>query len=432
VVASAKSKTGGRGAGESIAWRGRVVPVRTAELRHAVTKAQEQDFELLLALQRTGEDEGAASKAAPSENQFSRVIGGYEDALAAVRKHEHTLDAMVATTGGGSKVEQERADLALLKGALGHSKSMRMLTRSRRLVGDLKRKWRAVVAVGGAATATQAASASKPEDIVHLYGGLKQILEEALKLPGVEDDDELVDELSSRLAAVRAQRCYFLAETHTAVGHGKKAVVLYDHAAQLAASAADALQACGFEHGSGEEASSAGSSSSGEAFLAAELAELAELGRDVAGAKSRAQAQAVLQSPLVASALGAEKGGGGGCSAPLLERLSEFDAGLVELGGKNGKSLKPTTTKKLKGKKAKDAAAAVAAEADAAESGTNVTYKVASVPPALEAVPCKPMLFNLAHNFIDFPDLDAKAGVKKQPDPAAESSGGGLFGWFRS
>lgn len=287
---------------------------------------------------------------------------------------------------------------------------------------------------------------------MHLYGGLKQILEEALKLPGVEDDDELVDELSARLLAVRAQRAYFLAETHTAAGSGKKAVALYDHAAELAESAVESLKACTFDHGSGEEGTSSTSTSSngtgsgggGEAFLAAELSELLELRQDVAGAKSRALAQAVLQSPLIlAKAVGeagggGARGGGGGSEAsgggqrvgavPLLERLSEFDAGLVEVGVGGGAKAK--SSKKLKGKKAKEAAAAASAAAAAAEAGTNVTYKVATVPPSLEAVPCKPMLFNLAHNFIDFPDLDAKAGVKKQAGEAG-SGGGGLFGWFR-
>jgi hypothetical protein len=85
-------------------------------------------------------------------------------------------------------VEQERSDLALLKGCLGHTKSMRMLTRSSRLAAELKRKWRAVVAAGASNGAT-AATTTRPEDIVHLYGALKQILEEALKLPGVEDED---------------------------------------------------------------------------------------------------------------------------------------------------------------------------------------------------------------------------------------------------
>ena len=56
--------------------------------------------------------------------------------------------------------------------------------------------------------------AVRAEDIVHLYGALRQIVEEAAQLPGVADDDDLVDELNAKAAAATACRCYYLAESY--------------------------------------------------------------------------------------------------------------------------------------------------------------------------------------------------------------------------
>jgi len=155
--------------------------------------------------------------------------------------------------------------------------------------------------------------------------------------------------------------------------------------------------------------------------LSAELEELAELRLAVAGAKSRAAAQAVLASGMAGG--GVVVGRGGGARA-LLDRLGEFDAGVVPLAGGKAAAL----SSKVKAAKVSKSKAKRAAEHVAKAGGEVVTHRLGSVPPAFQAAECKPMLFNLAHNFLEFPDLDAKAGVA--PDPSPPAAGGGLFGWF--
>ena len=83
--------------------------------------------------------------------------------------------------------------------------------RSKRLAMDLRDKWRLH---NDTASAGQNRSATRPEDIVHLYSALQQILQDILALPGVEEDDDMIDTLNARQALVRAHRCYFLAETY--------------------------------------------------------------------------------------------------------------------------------------------------------------------------------------------------------------------------
>jgi hypothetical protein len=81
------------------------------------------------------------------------------------------------------------------------------------------------------------------------------------------------------------------------------------------------------------------------------------------------------------------------------------------------------------------------------ESGTSKssdekarTLLVDDIPPAFVPIPCKPIFFDIANNYIDYPDLDERAGIAKvrKAAPASEAaSAGGLagvaqniFGWF--
>mmetsp|Transcript_77232 Transcript_77232/g.222169 ORF Transcript_77232/g.222169 Transcript_77232/m.222169 type:complete len:185 (-) Transcript_77232:87-641(-) len=180
-----------------------------------------------------------------------------------------------------------------------------------------------------------------------------------LALPGVEEDDDLADALQAKLASVRAHRCYFLAETYSTNAKSSEALVLYDHAAQIAAQASDLLETC-------EDVQD-------------ELAEITLLQGAVSGAKSRAQAQAFLSSKSKEAPASEPPPSSG-----LQQRLAAYDAGKV-----------------------------------------GDSFKLAEVPPGFRPIQCKPLLFDVAHNYLDFPDFDEKAGVVQ------EKKGGGLFGWFR-
>ncbi len=68
------------------------------------------------------------------------------------------------------------------------------------------------------------------------------------------------------------------------------------------------------------------------------------------------------------------------------------------------------------------------------------TVIVDDIPPSFNAIPCKPVFFDIACNFIEFPDLDERAGIKKKSLKSASSSTSNeppstgivqnLFGWF--
>jgi hypothetical protein len=73
------------------------------------------------------------------------------------------------------------------------------------------------------------------------------------------------------------------------------------------------------------------------------------------------------------------------------------------------------------------------------------TLHVADIPPVFEPIPVKPVFFDIAFNYIDYPNLDERAGIKVAKKAAtseevpSEGSGVGgivgvaqnLFGWLR-
>ena len=51
---------------------------------------------------------------------------------------------------------------------------------------------------------------------------------------------------------------------------------------------------------------------------------------------------------------------------------------------------------------------------------------LAPMPPELQPIPCKPLFFDLAKNFVEFPDLDHRVKEKEKD----QQGGRGLLGWF--
>ena len=151
---------------------------------------------------------------------------------------------------------------------------------------ELRENWK-IHTLSFSRSAAPDKSASRPEDIVHLYSSLAQILQDMLALPGVEEDDDLADSLQAKLTSVRAHRCYFLAETYSSNSKvGRWVGVGLPVGASLAGWVRD------------------GSGGSGGGSLAAVLGQLARSGRSslvgsarVGGAGASSGAKSAAQPP---------------------------------------------------------------------------------------------------------------------------------------
>ncbi|POM77151.1 Signal recognition particle [Phytophthora palmivora] len=136
-----------------------------------------------------------------------------------------------------------------------------------------------------------------------------------------------------------------------------------------------------------------------------------ELREELAGAVSRTTAQSFLESSTRADVMRLE-----------LEELS--------LGDDDGKK-----NKKDKKRKKRQVSALVDRQ-DQFEAGSIEGHReLVKLPPEFRAVPCKPLLFDMAFNELEFPDLTERTKTDEEKAAEAAAAGGnesgGFFGWFR-
>ena len=63
------------------------------------------------------------------------------------------------------------------------------------------------------------------------------------------------------------------------------------------------------------------------------------------------------------------------------------------------------------------------------DSLTSKNPRVACVPPAMVGVPCKPLFFDLALNYVDYPDISDKENAPEQQAGGIRGLVKGLWGW---
>jgi hypothetical protein len=197
---------------------------------------------------------------------------------------------------------------------------------------------------------------SYSEDLVHVYGAMIAVLEEGLSLPGVEDDDDVVDVLTARLSSARAHKCFYLAAHFAAPKKTEEeekgepfsqssnaALALYSRALTLADTAESQYRACldlVAAHSSSSSSDEGVVEVSSGVFegLVQEMTGIAALRGEVSGAQARAKA-----SIFLASLSPSSDEANGGTPKALLDRLDVFDAGLVIHSDKGKQSKKGKT-----------------------------------------------------------------------------------------
>lgn len=205
----------------------------------------------------------------------------------------------------------------------------------------------------------------RPQDISRLYEIILQNVFELQQQQGFENDSKYQSEINELALAFKAFRTYYIALTLINLKRWKEAVALYERSTKYAK---DALQ----------------SNKMNQFNLRTELTELV---KTIEGSRFSAHAYSVLEDDSTDSS--ALYGKVSKTTKPLYERLSEYreDQSLLT-------------------------------------KNPNVFKLV----PEMEPVPCKPLFFDLALNFIEFPDLDDKI---QDPKKGAGISGfvKGFLGW---
>jgi signal recognition particle subunit SRP68 len=195
---------------------------------------------------------------------------------------------------------------------------------------------------------------AKPEDLVRLYDNLVQNMSDILSLAGVDTDAATSNHAEARRICFRSHRCFHLAECYRVADRLSEAGALYDHVAVIASQL------------SGPYADDA-----------------ANIVAESRGMKCRVRANEFIAHAAVASELSAlsvstsranDAVGMPGLHAVMIDHLDAF----VSFAG-----------------------------------DTSGARAIVDIPPALEAVPCKPVLFDLAVDGIRFPELPEARSVAK-------------------
>lgn len=229
------------------------------------------------------------------------------------------------------------------------------------------------------AQAKQAAGEARkvrPQDLTRLYEIVSQNVAELQQLSGMEEDAEYQREIEVLSMSFKAFRCYYIAETLVTLKRWKEAVALYLRSTNYAA---EALR-----------------SKPSQFNLSDELQALLKV---IEGSKFSAHAYSVLEDDTGGEGDAILSSGGKAAqqrsSKPLFERLNQYREDQ-QLNTKN----------------------------------PNV-YRLT---PEMQPIPCKPLFFDLALNFVEFPALDDQMdspAAKKGGASAAGLSGfvKGFLGW---
>jgi len=205
---------------------------------------------------------------------------------------------------------------------------------------------------------------TKPEDLIRLYDSIIQCLTETGQLAGLEDDEVVEKELQAQIHGYKAFRCFYIAQSYQHAKKWVESISLYDRVLLYVQDATTKLNAC---------------QNSLFNNLVLKIEDIAEQAK---GHKYAAHATSILEASEVESGVRKMK-----ISDQILaERLDSYQ------------------------------------EFGAIPKNPNLVH----FPPEPQALPCKPLFFDLALNHIDLPDLEHRIEKKKE----AGGISGLVKGWL--
>ncbi|RDL33634.1 uncharacterized protein BP5553_08002 [Venustampulla echinocandica] len=357
---------------KSITWRSRTVDLEDAAIATALASVNSATKKLSEAL-------GSASAAQPKDkaSAYDDVLISSQDAVDATK---HAIDELVAE--GVDQGDKRLQSLQITRTAVSYDMISWRIGRNRVLVGE-----RDGAVIASSTTSKHKTNQKKSNEegtgrkLAHLrekavlYEGILQSLESIKELPGVAADSEFVEELEAKSNYFSALKCLTIARSHALLSNPRNALALLCRASEKCNAAHTHLS------------SSMDTSDSSPPNISISSSEAQFLKDLLDGEVQRYRALVELSN---LSGLNKESA----TRQPLVERLDEYPAkGEVDLANL-------------------------------------VTY-----PPKLEPVPVKPLFFDAAWNYIEYPgrQVEPEAPSKaNEPAPASkgEQQAQQKKGWF--
>ncbi|RVE44468.1 hypothetical protein evm_010872 [Chilo suppressalis] len=211
----------------------------------------------------------------------------------------------------------------------------------------------------------------RPHDLTRLYEIILQNFTELQQLPGFENDSDYQQEIETQTKAYRAFRCFYIAQVLTGLRRFREALAMLER--------------------SNNYTNESLNSKLNDQQLSDKLTVLK---KDIESCKFEVHADSVLE-----------------------DDEEQDEENKYTSSGKPYKDKKPLV----------DRLDEYREDTQALTKNPNI-YKM---PPAMEAIPCKPLFFDLACNFVEFPNLDDKTGAADSKKQGAGLTGlvKGFLGW---
>lgn len=232
--------------------------------------------------------------------------------------------------------------------------------------------------------------AKHPGDLTHILDMLIQSVGEILMIPGLSDFEKLAfAKYNAYQAVFKAIRASTIAQTYLEDNKFSEAIALYQYASGFLSDGEDILAI----HPGAKD------------VVLQEF--IKDLSEELIGAQSRTTAQSFLESSLQEDVVRSQ-----------LAHLQLADGGAaVKTSKKKKKSL-------------------LERQNDYVGGTAKGQYEILRLPPDFQAIACKPVLFDVAFNELEMPDISER--MKTEEEKLAEreaaekpAATGGLFGWFR-
>ncbi|KAJ0402520.1 hypothetical protein ATCC90586_002690 [Pythium insidiosum] len=335
--------------------------------------------EIGLALLRPDEIAAKLEQLSPSDEKkreavFLELLSAYDTTLSLIKAQLTTLQQQ--SKSGSALVHSDIEALEALDEYVRFLKRTRQVERTIAVFKQLR-----------------AASGQRPQqqqqqqigDLMHVLDMLVQSVGEILKVPGLHESEKLrAAKYTAYLALFKSIRAATIAQSYLQGRKFSEALALYQYASGFLGEAEETLSI----------------------HPAATDVVLQELSKDLAdelvGAQTRTKAQSLLFASKQQDAVRRN-----------LEQLQLDDASKAKA------AKRPSLLERQ----------------DEFNGGTaSGLHELLRLPPSFEAVPSKPLLFDMAFNELEFPDISDRTKTeeeKKAEAAAAQAASGGFFGWFR-
>lgn len=365
--------------GQTINWRSRTVPIEDAAISQALTAASAAEVQLSSWLSSAdGQSANPTSLAANYDN----VIIASQDAVDATKT---AIDELLGE--GVDQSDKRMQALQVTRTAVNHALVGWRIGRNRVLCGpsdglDFETRKPSKRGTDKSQGAVEDQSSGRLlaqlRARVALYDAILQSLDSVRDLPGVAGDVSFMEELGGKRSYFQALRCTALARAHAAQSNPKNALALFARALELV-------------QGVSQASVEASTDVAKPPQVDVTQDQLNALSARVQGYVLRYQGIVQIENLFSEAARTAPP-----AKLPLIERLDEYPAGDGDL--------------------------------------TNLV----AYPPKVQAIPVKPLFFDVAWNYIDYPKEEKKAVQSERktaaqaPAPEAKESKRGWFGFGRS